>query len=73
MRVFVKNSRNESLMPCSLRKARILLKEHKAKIIQLTIATGQTVQPVNLGVDTGAKVVGVAISSGDIILGQKTK
>ena len=51
MRVFVVNMRGEPLMPCSQRKARILLKQNKAKIykynpftIQLTIATGETKQ-----------------------------
>lgn len=70
MRVFVKNMRGESLMPCSNRKARLLLKEQKAKIIgynpftiQLTIATGETTQSTNLGIDLGAKHVGVAIES----------
>lgn len=68
MRVFVKNMRGNPLMPCSQRKARLLLKEGKAKIfaynpftIQLTIATGEAVQPVSIGIDTGAQTVGVAI------------
>ena len=46
-------------MPCSPAKARLLLKEKKAIVkrrtpftIQLTIATGETKQPVSLGVDT---------------------
>lgn len=49
-------------MPCSQRKARILLKEGKAVInkynpftIQLTYATGETKQECHIGVDTGAK------------------
>ncbi|MBP3040353.1 RRXRR domain-containing protein, partial [Bacillaceae bacterium Marseille-Q3522] len=33
MRVFVKNKRGEPLMPCSPRKARLLLKNKQAKII----------------------------------------
>ena len=48
-------------MPCSPAKARLLLKEEKAAVIrrtpftiQLTQATGETVQPVKLGVDTGS-------------------
>lgn len=75
LRVFVKNMRGEPLMPCSQRKARLLLKEGKAKIIgykpftiQLTIATGETVQEVHLGVDTGAKHIGIAITSEDKVL-----
>ena len=62
-------------MPCSQRKARLLLKEGKAKIIgykpftiQLTVATGESVQEVHLGVDTGAKHIGIAITSEDKVL-----
>lgn len=62
-------------MPCSQRKARLLLKEDKAKIIgykpftiQLTIATGETVQEVHLGIDTGAKHIGIAATSGNKVL-----
>lgn len=75
MRVFVKNMRGESLMPCSQRKARLLLKEGKAKIIgykpftiQLLQATGETTQEVHLGVDTGAKHIGIAATSGNKVL-----
>lgn len=62
-------------MPCSQKKARLLLKEGKAKIIgykpfaiQLTVATGETVQEVHLGVDTGAKHIGIAATSGNKVL-----
>ena len=68
MRVFVKNMREEPLMPCSNQKARKLLKDGKAKIyqynpftIQLMIPTGEATQPINIGIDTGAKMIGVAI------------
>ena len=54
-------------MPCSPAKARLLLKEKKAIVvrrtpftIQLTIATGETKQPVSLGVDAGYKHVGLS-------------
>ena len=57
-------------MPCSSAKARILLKEKKAVVkrrtpftIQLTIATGETTQPVTLGVDAGYKHVGLSAST----------
>ena len=70
MRVFVKNLRDQSLMPCSQRKARLLLKSNKAKIynynpftIQLLYPTGETAQQCNLGIDSGAKNVGFAITS----------
>ena len=62
-------------MPCSQRKARLLLKEGKAKIIgykpftiQLLQATGETTQEVHLGVDTGAKHIGIAATSGNKVL-----
>ena len=67
--------RGEALMPCSQRKARLLLKEEKAKIvgykpftIQLLQATGETTQEVHLGVDTGAKYIGIAVTSEDKVL-----
>ena len=57
-------------MPCSAAKARILLKEKKAVVkrrtpftIQLTIATGETKQPVTLGVDSGYRHVGLSAST----------
>lgn len=75
MRVFVVNMRGEPLMPCSQRKARILLKQNKAKIykynpftIQLTIATGETKQDCHIGIDTGSKHIGFAITSEDKVL-----
>lgn len=62
-------------MPCSQREARILLKENKAKIIgyqpftiQLTVPTGESTQEVHLGVDTGAKHIGIAATSGNKVL-----
>ncbi|MEH6892400.1 RNA-guided endonuclease IscB [Bacillus sp. JJ864] len=79
MCVFVKNSRGEPLMPCSHRKARILLKQGKAKItgykpftIQLQYATGEAVHPVTIGVDSGAKHIGIAITTGDKVLTKGT-
>ena len=62
-------------MPCTQRKARLLLKEGRAKIykynpftIQLTIPTGENKQDCHVGVDTGAKHIGFAIISNDKIL-----
>jgi len=70
MFVFVKNKRCEPLMPCSPRKARVLLKEGKAKVvqrtpftIQLTISTGETKQAITLGVDSGFTHVGLSAVS----------
>ena len=74
-RVFVLNMRGKALMPTTQRKARILLKEKKAKIvkynpftIQLNYPTGENRQEVNIGIDTGAKNIGIAIVSNDKIL-----
>ena len=75
MKVFVKNMRGQALMPCSQRKARILLRQKKAKIvdykpftIQLTIATGEAKQEVTIGIDEGARYIGIAIVSQGKIL-----
>lgn len=62
-------------MPCSQRKARLLLKEGKAKIvgykpftIQLLSPTGESTQDIHIGVDTGAKHIGIAVTSEDKVL-----
>ena len=75
MRVFIKNMRGQALMPCSQRKARLLLKQKKAKIvgykpftIQLCYATGEAKQAITIGVDEGARYVGIAIVSQDKVL-----
>lgn len=67
--------RGEPLMPCTKRKARLLLKEDRAVIykynpftIQLTYATGETKQDCHIGIDTGSKHIGVAITSEDKVL-----
>ena len=65
MSVYVINQRKEPLMPCSEQKARKLLKQNKAKVIeikpftiQLIIATGETKQDIILGIDSGYNNVG---------------
>lgn len=75
MRVFVKNMRGQALMPCSQRKARLLLKQKRAKIvgykpftIQLCYATGGAKQEVTIGVDEGARHIGIAIVSQNKVL-----
>ena len=74
-RVFVKNMRGQALMPCSQRKARLLLKQKKAKIvgykpftIQLCYATGEAKQEVTIGIDEGARYIGIAIVSQNKVL-----
>lgn len=69
--VYVLNMRGQPLMPTTSRKARILLKEGKAKVvkrtpftIQLKYATGENKQPVKLGIDSGYSVIGFSAVSG---------
>ena len=75
MKVFVKNMRGQALMPCSPKKARILLKQKKAKVvdyrpftIQLRYPTGEAKQEIIIGVDQGAKYIGIAVVSQGKIL-----
>ena len=75
MVVFVINKHGEVLMPCSTRKARLLLKEEKAKIvnykpftIQLLYGSSGYKQETRLGIDVGAKHIGVAVTSGNSVL-----
>jgi len=57
-------------MPCSPKKARLLLKENKAKVvkrepftIQLQYSTGETKQKINLGVDAGSDMIGLSATT----------
>ena len=68
LRVFVINLRQQSLMPCSSSRARILLKQKKAKVvssqpftIQLMSPTGETKQDLTLGIDAGSKYIGFSV------------
>ena len=68
MRVFVINRPGEALMPCKPRKARILLRESKAKVIrrnpftiQLKYGSTGYKQDLKLGVDTGHNEVGISV------------
>jgi N6-L-threonylcarbamoyladenine synthase len=68
--VYVINQRKQPLMPCSPRKARVLLRDGKAKVvnrtpftIQLLYATGETKQNITLGVDAGSKVIGLSATT----------
>jgi len=71
-RVPVLNMRGRPLMPTTPRKARILIKEGKAKVvqrtpftIQLLYATGETKQDVTLGIDAGYSTVGFSAVTTD--------
>lgn len=75
MLVFIKNMHEEDLMPCKPQRARKLLKDRKAKIlsykpftIQLLCGSSGYKQEVHLGVDLGAKHIGLAIVSEDNVL-----
>ena len=72
MFVYVLNKHGKPLMPCKPRKARILLKEKKAKvvnrtpfIIQLLYGSSGYKQPINLGVDAGSKYIGLSATTMD--------
>jgi hypothetical protein len=85
--VYVLNKRGKPLMPTIPRKAKLLLKEKKAKIvshspfvIQLNYATGETKQEVTLGIDVGYRNIGFSavtdkkeLISGEVKLDGKTK
>jgi len=85
--VYVLNMRGKPLMPCSPRKAHILLKKKEAHVvktnpffvIQLNKATGENVQTCSLGIDSGSKKIGFSvitdqkeIVSGELALDCKT-
>lgn len=68
--VYVLNQRGKPLMPCSARKARILLMAKKAVVrtrtpftIQLIGTTGENKQSVTIGVDSGYLHVGLSAVS----------
>ncbi len=65
MLVYVLNKDGKALMPCHSGKARILLKERKAKVVKRTPFTIQLIygstgykQPITLGVDAGYSKIG---------------
>jgi len=70
MLVYVINQHGKPLMPCKPQKARKLLRENKAKVVNRTPftiqllygSTGYT-QPITLGVDAGSKTVGLSAST----------
>lgn len=70
--VCVLNMRGQPLMPTTPRKARILLKENKVKVIrrlpftiQLLYATGETKQDIILGIDAGYSFIGFSAVTSD--------
>lgn len=77
MLVFVINKHGEPLMPCSPRKARLLLSNGQAKVIKRTPFTIKLLygssgykQEVVVGMDTGSKVIGCAVTSNGVVVYQ---
>ena len=83
MAVYVISKDGTPLMPTKrFRKVRILLKEHKAKVvskepftIKLLYDSTTFVQELNLGVDTGSKTIGTAVTNldGDVFYMSKVQ
>jgi hypothetical protein len=76
MVVYVINKHGKPLMPTTPRKARILLKEGKAKVIRkspftikLLFGCGSATQDITLGIDTGSSTIGSAAvkNNGDVV------
>ena len=68
--VYVQNINGLPLMPCSEAKARHLLKEHRAVIvnrtpftIKLKFVVDDITQPVTLGVDAGYETIGLSATT----------
>lgn len=73
--VYVLNRHGKPFMPCLPRKARLLLKEGKAKVVRMEPFTIQLLygssgykQDVSLGVDTGTKHIGVSATTEQTVL-----
>ncbi len=70
MLVYVLNKHGQPLMPCKPQKARRLLQQEKAKVVERTPFTIQLQygssgykQPVSLGVDAGTKHIGLSATT----------
>lgn len=75
MLVYVLNKHGQPLMPCKPQKARKLLQQEKAKVVQRTPFTIQLrygssgyKQSVSLGVDAGTKHIGLSATMEDRVL-----
>ena len=75
--VYVLNKHGNPLMPCSNRKARILLSTNKAKVIHKTPFTIKLLhgssgykQPIIAGLDSGSVTVGCAAIANDQVVYQ---
>ncbi len=70
MFVYVLNCHGQPLMPCQPRKARLLLKLSKAKVVKMVPFTIQLLygssgykQEVSLGVDAGTRQIGISATT----------
>jgi hypothetical protein len=73
--VYIQNCHGQPLMPCHPRKARLLLKEQKAKVVsmvpftlQLRYGSSGYTQEVSLGIDAGTKHIGVSATTEQSVL-----
>lgn len=73
--VYVLNKNDKPLMPCSNRKARLLLKQKKAIVakrtpfvIKLLYGSSGYKQKISLGVDAGSKTIGMSATAEDKVL-----
>jgi hypothetical protein len=81
MRVYVLNQNGNPLMPCQPAKARHLLRDGKAKVvnrkpftIQLLWDCEENIQEVRCGIDKGCKVTGIAcVGNGEVLLSANVK
>jgi hypothetical protein len=75
MFVYILNCHGQPLMPCQPRKARLLLKEGKAKVVKMVPFTLQLLygssgykQEVSLGIDAGTQHIGVSATTEKVVL-----
>jgi RRXRR protein len=73
--VYVLNCHSQPFMPCSPRKARLLLKEGKAKVVKMVPFTIRLLygssgykQEVSLGIDAGTHHLGVSATTEQTVL-----
>ena len=75
MFIYVLNCHGQPLMPCQPRKARLLLKAGKAKVVRMVPFTIQLLygssgykQEVSLGIDAGTQHIGVSATTAKAVL-----
>src|SRR5260370_27704648 len=73
--VYMLNCHGQPFMPCQPRKARVLLKEGKAKVVRMVPFTLQLLygssgykQEVSLGIDAGSQHIGVSATTEQRVL-----